>query len=122
MITGNPIYDALSGLAIGLLLTVAAIFLTAEFKSLILGESISQEDLLIIRNVLTIPDVSKIIDIKGTHISPTTILLGIKLEYANNGNNENLTNALEVKIREQFPDYKCFIYIEVDTFRDDYDR
>ena len=38
--TGNPFYDALSGVLIGVLLCAAALFLAREFYSLLIGESV----------------------------------------------------------------------------------
>ncbi len=43
IITGNAFFDAFSGLLIGLLLMVAAIFLAREFYSLLIGESVTKQ-------------------------------------------------------------------------------
>ena len=40
--TGNPFYDALSGVLIGVLLCTAALFLAREFYSLLIGESVTE--------------------------------------------------------------------------------
>lgn len=42
LLTGNPVYDALGSLFIGILLVVVAVFVTIEIKSLITGESASK--------------------------------------------------------------------------------
>ena len=42
-ITGNPIYDAISSIMIGILLMVSGLFLGYEMKHLITGETINQQ-------------------------------------------------------------------------------
>lgn len=43
MVTGNPVFDALGSMAIGTLLIVIAVWMAIEIKSLIIGESASDE-------------------------------------------------------------------------------
>lgn len=48
-LTNNAFYDALSGLLIGILLCSAALLLVREFYSLLVGESVSNKDLALIK-------------------------------------------------------------------------
>ena len=41
MLTGNPLYDALGSLAIGVLLLIAAVFVGNEVQGLLVGQSAS---------------------------------------------------------------------------------
>lgn len=68
MITGNAFFDAFSGLLIGLLLMVAAIFLAREFYSLLIGESVTKRDLAVIKQAFERPDVDRLIDVKTVHL------------------------------------------------------
>lgn len=70
MITGNAFFDAFSGLLIGLLLMVAAIFLAREFYSLLIGESVTKRDLAVIKRAFERPDVDRLIYVKTVHLGP----------------------------------------------------
>jgi len=43
MVTGNPVYDAIGTLAIGVLLVVIAVFIAVEVKALLIGQSVDPE-------------------------------------------------------------------------------
>ncbi len=51
-LTQNSIYDSISAISIGVLLMVSGLFLGYEMKHLITGESISQEKLKLIENII----------------------------------------------------------------------
>lgn len=53
LLTGDPVYDAIGSLMIGVLLVLVAVFVTIEVKSLIIGESASPEVRRGIRNLVT---------------------------------------------------------------------
>ena len=63
--TGNPFYDALSGVLIGVLLCTAALFLAREFYSLLIGESVTEKDLTRIKTSFNRPEISQLINIKN---------------------------------------------------------
>lgn len=79
-ITGNTVYDAIISMIIGVLLMSFAFFLAKENRGLLLGESISPKDNEQILNIVnTIPEVHKVVTMKTMHLSPTVILLELKL-------------------------------------------
>ena len=78
--TGNPFYDALSGVLIGVLLCTAALFLAREFYSLLIGESVTEKDLTRIKTSFNRPEISRLINIKTIHLSPTDILVTTKID------------------------------------------
>lgn len=121
-LTGNPMYDALSGILIGLLLMAAAVFLVREFYSLIVGESVTASDLEKITRSFIRETVKQLIDIKTIHIGPTEILIAAKIdipaEYE--AHSYEIINAIEKDIRKALPDKKSYIYIEVDEFDNNY--
>lgn len=124
MWTNNPMFDALSGLLIGLLLMLASIFLAREFYSLIVGESVSQQDLTKIKAAFDRPEVKKLIDVKTVHLSPEEVMIAAKIDIADHyeGINYDVVNAIEKVIRRSLPDKKAYIYIETDEFDPNYDQ
>ena len=124
MITGNAIYDAIGGLFIGLLLMVAAIFLAKEFYSLIVGERVNEADLNKIKKAFARDDVQRIIDIKTVHLGPTEILIAAKIDLLDIKEDQgyDIINDIERNIRKEIADKKCYIYIELDKFVEDYKR
>lgn len=124
MMTGIAAFDAISGLLIGFLLMGAAIFLAKEFYSLIIGESVTAHDLVLIKKAFDRPEIERLIDIKTIHMGPTEILvaakvdiLDIKEEFA-----YAIVNDIERMIRKSLPDKKIYIYIETDKYDPNYHR
>lgn len=122
LLTHNPIFDAIGGLSIGLLLIIAALILGTRMKSLIVGESLEDEELALVEKILEAnTNVLKILDIKSIYIGPEDVLLGIKIDYDDSKNfDHNIeTNTIEQEIRATLP-YKCYIFIEEDDFKANY--
>lgn len=122
--TGNPFYDALSGVLIGVLLCTAALFLAREFYSLLIGESVTEKDLTRIKTSFNRPEISQLINIKTIHLSPTDILVTAKIDVKDEyeARTPELINDIERHIRAAFPAYNIYIYIETDKYREDYKR
>lgn len=118
MITGNAFFDAFSGLLIGLLLMVAAIFLAREFYSLLIGESVTKRDLAVIKQAFERPDVDRLIDVKTVHLGPAEILIAAKVDIAAKQEEVGyeIVNEIEAEIRHQMADKKVYIYIETDEY------
>ena len=122
--TGNPFYDALSGVLIGVLLCTATLFLAREFYSLLIGESVTEKDLTRIKTSFNRPEISRLINIKTIHLSPTDILVTTKIDVKDEyeARTPELINDIERHIRAAFPAYNIYIYIETDKYREDYKR
>ena len=120
--TGIAAFDAISGLLIGFLLMGAAIFLAKEFYSLIIGESVTASDLSKIKLAFERPEISRLIDIKTVHLSPTEILVAAKADIVGNKENEtySIINDIEKNMRQSLPDKKMYIYIETDKYDPNY--
>ena len=118
IITGNAFFDAFSGLLIGLLLMVAAIFLAREFYSLLIGESVTKRDLAVIKRAFERPDVDRLIDVKTVHLGPAEILIAAKVDIAAKQEEVGyeIINDIEAEIRHQMADKKVYIYIETDEY------
>ena len=117
MFTGNPMFD-------GMMLLFASIFLAREFYSLIIGESVSKNDLEKIQNAFKRDEVKKVIDIKTVHLGPTEVMIAAKIDIADSyeGVSYDVVNKIEQMIRKALPDKKAYIYIETDEFDPNYDQ
>lgn len=124
MVTGIAAFDAISGLLIGLLLMGVAIFLAKEFYSLIVGESVTTSDLIKIKQAFERPEVSRLIDVKTVHLSPTEVLVVAKIDIFDHPENESyaIINNIEETIRQSLNDKKVYIYIETDKYDPNYRR
>ncbi|MTC90236.1 cation diffusion facilitator family transporter [Streptococcus uberis] len=122
-ITKNPIFDALSGLIIGMMLCLAAIFLAREFYSLLVGESVSDQDLEIITSSFYRNEVKRLIDLKTIHLSATDVMVTAKIEIDSPFLTEatSVINQIESEMRKALPEYKLYSYIEIDTYTDSYE-
>ena len=124
MLTGNAFFDALSGLLIGILLMLAAIFLAREFYSLIIGESVTDYELNIIKKAFKRDDLDHVIDIKTLHLAPTEVLIAAKVDIGHKHEAEGyaIINEIERTIRQSIPDKKFYIYIETDEYDPNYQQ
>lgn len=122
--TNNPFYDALSGVLIGLLLCGAALFLAREFYGLLIGESVTTKDLLRIKSAFNRTEISKLINVKTIHLSPTDILVTAKIDLKPEfeAQASAIINDIERNMREDFANYNIFIYIETDEYKANYVR
>lgn len=118
LITGIALFDAISGLLIGLLLMFAAIFLAREFYSLIVGESVTASDLAKIKQAFQRDEVAKLIDLKTIHLSAEEVLVAGKIDVLAKYEliAYDVVNAIEKSIRQSLSDKKMYIYIEVDEY------
>ncbi|WP_423364499.1 cation diffusion facilitator family transporter [Mycoplasma sp. P36-A1] len=124
LVTNNAMFDALSGLLIGLLLMGVSIVLAREFYSLMIGESVTKTDLKTIMLSFNRKDVDRVIDIKTVHLGPTEILVAAKIDLVDKYNYlaHDIINDIEKEIRSTMPDKKIYIYIETDQYDPDYDK
>ena len=122
--TNNPFYDALSGVLIGLLLCGAALFLAREFYGLLIGESVTTKDLLRIKSAFNRTEISKLINVKTIHLSPTDILVTAKIDLKPEfkAQASAIINDIERNMRADFANYNIFIYIETDEYKANYVR
>ena len=83
--TNNPIYYAISSILIGILLMVSGLFLGYEMKHLIIGEAISSELHIELKNALQKnKEVISVITIKTISIGAEKYLCIVELNYQDN--------------------------------------
>jgi len=119
-ITGNGRWDGVGTTAIGLLLGVIAIVLAVEMKSLLIGESASEEDeAAIIAAINGAEAVRVLIDLRTEHIGPESILVAAKIEFDQDLTMRQLADvvdAVEADIRAAVPTVTR-IFLEPDIVR-----
>ena len=119
MITGDPAFDAMGSLSIGILLGIIAIILGVEMRSLLLGESATEETIQKLEKAIgQHPDVCRLIHMRTEHIGPEELLVAVKVELSGELDTQGVAktiNSLEKSMRSQVK-IKLTIYIEPDIF------
>jgi len=96
-ITGNPLYDGVASVIIGLILGVTALWLAIETKSLLIGEGARKEMLREIRKtVQACAEIEKVNEILTMHMGPDYILVTISLDF----NNQITASQVEASVKE----------------------
>jgi cation diffusion facilitator family transporter len=118
--SGDPRFDALGSVAIGLLLGAIAIVLAREMKSLLIGESAAPAVQGRIRTAIeTAPDVRRLIHLRTLHLGPDELLVTAKLEFAGHLDVPALARAIdavEALVRAAVPEARR-IFLEPDVTR-----
>lgn len=113
--TGNPVWDGIGSIAIGVLLCSVSLFLARETKGLLVGESASDQTLVQLNHVLNGHDeVEKIGNLRTMHLGPAEVLLAVDVDFASNLNSDQVEAAveqLEKEIQAAMP-HVSQIYIE----------
>ncbi len=82
-VTGNPLFDAVAALLIGLMLMGFAIALAWENKRLLLGESLPAEDERTLRDVIGAhEDVTDIVDFRTVYFGPENLLVAADVAFS----------------------------------------
>jgi cation diffusion facilitator family transporter len=83
VVTGDPVWDAVGTLAIGVLLLAVAVVLAVEMKALLIGEAASPEAVDAIRAALVDGQaVTRVIHLKTLHLGPDELLVAAKIAIA----------------------------------------
>lgn len=119
--TGDPIWDAIGTICIGLLLGAIAILLAIEMRGLLIGESARPADYQNIRTaMLESPHVEGVIHLRTQHFGPDQLLVGAKLAFSGTLTFAELADAInevERRVREVVPIARP-MYIEPDIVRE----
>jgi cation diffusion facilitator family transporter len=119
VLTGNPAFDALGTICIGVLLGIIAIILIIEMKSLLIGEGAAQPVLQRIIDALQSGDVQRVIHIRTQYIGPEELLVAAKIALAPGLPLDAVARAIdeaEARVRAAVPDARL-IYLEPDLDR-----
>jgi cation diffusion facilitator family transporter len=112
VLTGNPVYDALGSMAVGILLVVVAVLLAVEIKAMITGESAEVETERAIRAFIAArPEVAEIYSLLTLQLGER-IMLTVKARMVENtgaGALIDAINRVEADLRTAFPAVQwCF--------------
>ena len=120
VLTGNPVFDALGTLSIGLLLGVIAAILIVEMKSLLIGEGASEPVLRrIVHELECCGPVERVIHIRTQYLGPEELLVAAKIAFTPMIRVEEVARAIdtaEQRVREAVPEARL-IYLEPDLDR-----
>ncbi|MER6943287.1 cation diffusion facilitator family transporter [Nonomuraea sp. NPDC000554] len=120
VITGNPVWDGIGTLMIGVLLAVIAIVLAIETKSLLVGEGASPEMERQIRAALEgSPEVARVIHMRTMHLGPEELLVAAKIAVEHDDTASEVARGIdeaEQRIRAVVPIARV-IYLEPDLDR-----
>lgn len=119
-ITGNTIYDAVSSVAIGIILMLFAFFLAKENRGLLIGEAISRKDYnKIIESVLSLPQVNRVITLRTMHFGPKDVLVAMEVSLIDNMNTDGVElviDEIEERVRQVLSlPTPSKIYVEVES-------
>lgn len=116
-ITGNPVYDAIGTVTIGVLLVVIALMLAVEVKDLLIGQGvekyISDRMRVFLQNQ---PEVDKVYNLLTLQMGPDA-MVAVKAKMCLTGSENELLNAInrvERKFKEAFPAAK-WLFFEPDN-------
>lgn len=120
MATGDPVWDGIGTLAIGLLLGVIAVILIIEMQSLLIGEGATpEEDRLIRENLIDGTRIDRVIHLKSQYLGPEELLVAAKVGAAPGLDVAQLAAAIddaEARVRAAVPAARV-IYLEPDLYR-----
>ena len=105
-LTGNPTWDALGTVLIGVLLIVIAVFIAVEVKELLIGQSVEPELQLSMREFLAgQPQIEEVYNLLTMQFGPDA-MVAVKARMAPQGGEQALLDAInrvESDFRQQFP-------------------
>ncbi|MFI5777796.1 cation diffusion facilitator family transporter [Nocardia sp. NPDC051570] len=120
MVTGNPIFDGLGTLAIGLLLGVIAVVLIVEMKSLLIGEGATPDQNRRIReNLVDGTRIDRVIHLRTEYLGPEELLVAAKVAIVPGLDIADIARAIddaEARVRAAVP-AAGLMYIEPDLYR-----
>ena len=111
-LTGNPVYDAIGSMTVGILLVVVAVLLSVEIKAMITGESAEEETERAIRAFIAArPEVAEIYSLLTLQLGEA-IMLAVKarmVDTTSAGALLDAINRVEADLRSAFPAVQwCF--------------
>jgi len=120
MLTGNPVWDGVGTLLIGLLLGVIAVILMVEMHSLLIGEAATPDESRAIQNALEqTARVDRVIHLRTQYLGPEELLVAAKIALSPTTDLTTVAAAIdaaEAAVRAAVP-VSVVIYLEPDLDR-----
>ena len=122
-VTEDAIWDGLGTLCIGILLTVIAIVLAIEMKSLLIGEAAAPTTEARIKDAIeSDPSVTRLIHLRTEHLGPEELLVGAKVQLTDTPTATDVAaaiNRVEHAVRAAVPEAGV-MYVEPDIYSADH--
>jgi len=119
-LTGDPNFDGLASIIIGLILGGTAIWLAYETKSLLIGESADEEVVLGVRELAkSFKVIEYVNEVLTMHMGPSFILVNLSVDFNDNISAKEVEETialLDKTIKEKFPRVKR-IFVEAEARR-----
>ena len=119
-ITHQPVWDGLGSLVIGCLLGLVAVILAIKMKSLLIGESASEDvEHAIVAALERGPELERVIHLRTVHLGPEALLVAAKIAIRGGATGAAIAtgiDAAERRVRAAVPIAKM-IYLEPDLYR-----
>ncbi|WP_328604137.1 cation diffusion facilitator family transporter [Amycolatopsis sp. NBC_00345] len=119
VLTGDPVWDGIGTVMIGVLLGIIAVILIVEMKSLLIGEGATETDLATIIDELAAGKVERVIHIRTQYLGPDELLVAAKLALVPGLDTGQVAEAIddaEARVRAKVP-VASLIYLEPDLDR-----
>lgn len=113
--TGNPVWDGIGSVVIGIMLMAFALFLAREVEALIVGRGLSRRDLARARSIITAdPDVDGIVSVETMYLGSDVALLGADVDLRDHMTGpqiEETLKRLERKLINEIPALR-YVYLQ----------
>ncbi|UGT38564.1 cation diffusion facilitator family transporter [Nocardia yamanashiensis] len=120
VLTGEPIWDGVGTLGIGVLLGIIAVILIIEMQSLLIGEGALPADEAKIRDRLVDGEhIDRVIHLRTQYLGPEELLVAAKISIVPGLEIDQIADAIdaaEARVREAVPAARV-IYLEPDLYR-----
>lgn len=117
VVTGNPVYDAIGSIGIGVLLVIVSFFLATKVKSLLIGQSADEETRTAIKQMLEArPEVEQVYNLITLQLG-AQIMVAVKAKMTNTDSAEQLIeniNICEMELRKAYTNVQ-WIFFEPDN-------
>lgn len=115
--TGNPLWDALGTISIGVLLIVVAVFVAIEVKELLIGQSVEPHTLEQMKAfIASRPEIDHVFNVLTMQFGPDA-MVAVKARMVTTGSEAGLIqsiNRVERDFREAFP-MTAWLFFEPDS-------
>jgi len=119
-ITGNPYFDGIGSIVIGLLLTGVSVFFALECKSLLIGEGMQEEGIVKIEKILEEEENVTIYKRPlSLYFGPNEVLINLNVNFRDDliaDEIEATVDRIEQQIKDAIPAVNR-IFIEAETFK-----
>lgn len=117
MVTGNPVFDAIGSIAIGVLLVGVAVGVGAEIKNLLIGESVEPQAREAMRRFLEErPEVGQVLNMLTLQMGDD-VMLAVKARMRDGKSSRELIddiNRCEQAVKQAFPEVR-WLFFEPDV-------